>query len=101
MAPARRAPVVWINGFPGSGKLTVATAIAGMDRTAIVLDNHQLIDPVEEWFERSHPSYQDERPLFRQAALDRHVRDVDMLLQLVVFTGKSSNSFLPIAMSYH
>jgi adenylylsulfate kinase-like enzyme len=90
MAPARRAPVVWINGFPGSGKLTVATAAAALDKTAIVLDKHKLIDPVEARFERSHPSYQNERRRFRQAALDKHVRDIGMLSRLVIFTGKSS-----------
>ncbi len=49
------APLVWINGFPGAGKLTVATALAELDKTVIVIDNHRLIDPVEAKFPRSHP----------------------------------------------
>jgi hypothetical protein len=101
MAPARRAaPVVWINGFPGSGKLTVATAVAAVDKTAVVLDNHKLIDPVEARFERTHPRYQHERRLFRQAALDRHVRDPGMLSRLVVFTGKTSPLFFFLPVPY-
>jgi hypothetical protein len=91
MAPA---PVVWINGFPGTGKLTVATAAAALDKTAIVLDNHKLIDPVEAQFPRTHPSYQDERRSFRRAVLDEHVGGMTTLSRLVIFTGKSSFPYL-------
>ncbi|KAK4151039.1 hypothetical protein C8A00DRAFT_36346 [Chaetomidium leptoderma] len=96
MAPAtaRTAPVVWINGFPGSGKLTVAMAVAALDKTAIVLDNHKLIDPVEARFSRTHPSYQHERRLFRQAILDRHVCNMATLSRLVIFTDFQSNNAL-------
>ncbi|KAK4158063.1 hypothetical protein C8A00DRAFT_11133 [Chaetomidium leptoderma] len=94
MVPPRTAPVVWINGFPGSGKLTVATAVAALDKTVIVLDNHKLIDPVEARFARIHPSYQHERSLFRQAILDRYVYDVATLSRLVIFTDFQSNNAL-------
>jgi hypothetical protein len=81
------APLVWINGFPGSGKLTVATAIATMHKSAIVLDNHKLIDPVEARFPRTHPSYQHERRSYRQAVLEKYACDTNTLSRLVVFTG--------------
>lgn len=41
MAATKVAPVVWINGFPGSGKLSVATAVTMLDKEAILLDNHR------------------------------------------------------------
>lgn len=58
MAVVAPAPLVWINGFPGTGKLTIAreliNIISGMDDgpdhvqpQPLLLDNHQLIDPVE------------------------------------------------------
>ncbi|KAI4661104.1 uncharacterized protein J4E79_004914 [Alternaria viburni] len=60
------APVVWINGFPGCGKLTIASVMKTLHTDMILLDNHQLIDPVEAKFQRSHPDYQKERHRYRQ-----------------------------------
>ncbi len=81
------APLVWINGFPGAGKLTVATALAELDKTVIVIDNHRLIDPVEAKFPRSHPDYQRERHLYRQKVFEEHVCNPATLSRTVVFTG--------------
>jgi hypothetical protein len=44
------ATVVWINSFPGVEKPTVARAIATFDQAVFVLDDHQLIDPLEARF---------------------------------------------------
>ncbi|KAL8415004.1 hypothetical protein RB594_006001 [Gaeumannomyces avenae] len=94
MATTKAAPVVWINGFPGCGKLTVATAIRALDETVIVLDNHKLIDLVEERVARTHPSYQHERRCFRQAVLKENVCDPAGLSRLVVFTDFQSDNEL-------
>lgn len=88
MEATRAAPQVWINGFPGSGKLTVATAVATLHNTAIVLDNHKLIDPVEAKYPRTHPFYQLERQLYRQAMLDGYVCSPATLSRLVICTGQ-------------
>jgi len=88
MAATKAAPLVWINGFPGSGKLTVATAIAMLREGVIVLDNHKLIDPVEARISRTHPDYQRERQSYRKAILDEYVCGAAMLSRLVIFTGK-------------
>lgn len=58
------APLIWINGLPGTGKLTVAKEIGALDSLAIVISNHSLIDPVARWLgpnSRNHPRYQEER----------------------------------------
>ena len=92
MATASKAPVVWINGFPGTGKLTIANAIAKIhdhDRT-LVLDNHKLIDPVEARCPRGHPDYNTQRQIYRQAVLEDNVRSPSSHGRLVIFTGRVS-----------
>ena len=86
----KAAPLVWINGFPGSGKLTMATALATLHGAAILLDNHKLIDPVEARFPRTHPDYQRERQLYRKAIFDEFVFNTATLSQLVIFTGEDA-----------
>ncbi|KAH8812079.1 hypothetical protein F5884DRAFT_855386 [Xylogone sp. PMI_703] len=102
MGTAKAAPLVWINGFPGSGKLTVAKAIATLHHNTIVLDNHKLIDPVEARFSRTHPDYQKERRRYRQAVLDEYVCDAAMLSKLVICTDFQSSNELgrSVAMEY-
>lgn len=81
-------PLIWINGFPGSGKYTVSKVIAQLiPDGAIILDSHKLIDPVEARFPRLHPDYQKERHLYRQAIFKEHVYNEATLSKLVVFTG--------------
>ncbi|KAK1772247.1 hypothetical protein QBC33DRAFT_520646 [Phialemonium atrogriseum] len=94
MATTKAAPLVWINGFPGSGKLTVAMAISTLHKAVIVLDNHKLIDPVEAQFPRTHPCYQHERQSYRQAVLEKYVCDTATNSRLVVFTDFQSNNDL-------
>lgn len=86
----KAAPLVWINGFPASGKLTVATALATLHGAAIVLDNHKLIDPVEARFPRTHPDYHSERQRYRKAILDEFVLDTATLSRMVIFTGQEA-----------
>ncbi|EXA44361.1 hypothetical protein FOQG_08138 [Fusarium oxysporum f. sp. raphani 54005] len=52
-----KAPVMWINGFPGTGKNTIADAMKQLDPSILVLDNHKLIDPVAAVISRDHPEY--------------------------------------------
>lgn len=86
----KAAPLVWINGFPGCGKLTMATALATLHGAAIVLDNHKLIDPVEAQLPRTHPDYQKKRQLYREVILDEFVFDTATLSRLVIFTGEDT-----------
>ena len=88
MAAAKAAPLIWINGFPGSGKLTIAKAVAKLHGKVILLDNHKLIDPVEAKLSRSHPDYQKQRKLQRQMVFDQYVCDPTTFSDMVICTGE-------------
>lgn len=85
----RPMPLVWINGFPGVGKLTVARELLKLytNKQFVLVDNHQLIDPVAARFERDDPKYYAERRKERQNALERWVLNENETYRLIVFTG--------------
>lgn len=90
------APHIWINGFPGVGKLTVARELQRLIPGSILVDNHQLIDVVD--LPRDHPDYTAQRERVRLEAFDKWVHPqtdaesacgdrVEQLLQTIIFTG--------------
>ncbi|KAK2729109.1 hypothetical protein CKAH01_10548 [Colletotrichum kahawae] len=86
------APVIWINGFPGTGKLTIATQLVrliGKDR-AVLIDNHQLIDNVK--LPRRHPQYWEARALERQKAFRAYVLAPHMQHKTIIFTDFQTDS---------
>lgn len=90
IANLKAAPLIWINGFPGSGKLTVSKALIRVYREEqpILIDNHQLIDPVEAKIPRDHPEYQQQRQLERSKAFAKYVDGTAMCSRIIVFTGE-------------
>jgi hypothetical protein len=46
--------ILHINGWPGSGKLTIGRIVAGR-LGARLLDNHTVLNPAEALFERDDP----------------------------------------------
>ena len=86
------APLVWINGFPGSGKLTIAGKVVNLfdEDKILLIDNHQLIDPVEARFPRHHPQYQSERHSQRSTCFGDVVHAKSMLSRTIIFTGEDS-----------
>ncbi|WP_077962196.1 AAA family ATPase [Ensifer adhaerens] len=61
--------VVHINGWPGSGKLTIARHLA--ERLgARLADNHTLINPAEALFARSDPLYRSLRAEVRKSVFE-------------------------------
>ncbi|KAL7953376.1 hypothetical protein V8C34DRAFT_321227 [Trichoderma compactum] len=88
------APVVWINAFPGTGKLTVARELVRLDQSSILIDNHQLIDPVAARFSRDHPQYQAERRRERERAFDKYVLEPTLISKTIVFTDCQSDDEL-------
>ena len=92
------APLVWINGFPGTGKYTVAKQLVAMlgNERAVLIDNHQLIDPVEADMARQHPEYLNirlhpdyniRRQEKRDDIFEQSVRDASMFSKMIIFTG--------------
>lgn len=88
------APLIWINAFPGTGKLTIAKAIKALDESVIVIDNHQLIDPVASAIPRDDLSYQAERKREREGAFQKYVYGRATASQTVVFTDFQSDNEL-------
>ncbi|WDZ77395.1 AAA family ATPase [Ensifer adhaerens] len=65
--------VVHINGWPGSGKLTIARHLA--ERLgARLADNHTLINPAEALFERGNPLYRSLRAAIRESVFEHLVK---------------------------
>lgn len=80
--------IVHINGWPGTGKLTIARHLAE-HLGARLADNHTLINPAEALFARGTPLYRSLRPTVRMAVLD-HVRRADAA-QSFLFTDALSD----------
>ena len=82
-------PLIWINGFPGTGKQTIAKLLATLlDGDPVLIDNHSLIDQVAEIFSRDHPSYQQERRRVREEVFKNYVEDPAFRTRIVIFTGE-------------
>ncbi|VUC37180.1 unnamed protein product [Clonostachys rosea] len=84
------APIIWINAFPGTGKLTVARALRALIPKSVVIGNHQLIDPVT--LSRDHPCYQTERKKEREKAFSKYVFNPSWAEYTIVFTDFQSTS---------
>ncbi|PCD69780.1 AAA family ATPase [Rhizobium phaseoli] len=69
--PASR--IVHINGWPGTGKLTVGRLLA-KSLGARLIDNHMLLNPAEALFARSNPLHASLREQVRRAVFDHAVR---------------------------
>ncbi|OAQ59905.1 AAA domain-containing protein [Pochonia chlamydosporia 170] len=84
---------IWINGFPGVGKLTVAIELQKRLKGSLLLDNHTLIDVVK--LPRDHPEYASERKLARQRAFSQYVysdgKNAGKLKQVIIATDALSD----------
>jgi broad-specificity NMP kinase len=69
--PASR--IVHINGWPGTGKLTVGRLLAKR-LGARLIDNHTLLNPAEALFARSNPLHASLRGQIRRAVFDHAAR---------------------------
>ncbi|KAF5553087.1 ribose 5-phosphate isomerase A [Fusarium phyllophilum] len=61
---------IYINGYPGIGKLTIANELQQLLPDSKVYHNHLLIDPIDALVERSSPGYQEMRTGLRRHVLD-------------------------------
>lgn len=81
-------PIVHINGFPGTGKLTVARLLVkklGAFKARLV-HNHLLIDPAGAVLPRSSNDYQPLRHAIRAAVFETLIRSPDTFDSLYIFT---------------
>lgn len=61
---------IYINGFPGVGKLTIAQELQGIIPNAKIFHNHLIIDPVAALVDRDSPEYLPIRTNLRRHVLD-------------------------------
>ena len=69
------APLIYINAYPGVGKLTLARQLQHHLPNSHILDNHTLIDPVEAEYPRTSAQYSVQRTAYRRARLAEVARD--------------------------
>ncbi|KAK4508413.1 hypothetical protein PRZ48_002151 [Zasmidium cellare] len=80
------APVVYINGYPGVGKFTTAKALQRLIPDSVLIDNHQLIDPVEKIYSRGSPLYLEKRAEERRKVLSPIAHDSKTKDTVYIFT---------------
>ncbi|KAK2028999.1 hypothetical protein LX32DRAFT_673173 [Colletotrichum zoysiae] len=85
-------PFIYINGYSGVGKLTVAKELSKMLPKAKAFSNHLLIDPAAAVFDRTAEEYQPLRQVLRREVLTsiataKSTRDVTW-----IFTDQQSSS---------
>jgi hypothetical protein len=88
MAP-RRAPVVWVNGFPGTGKSTVSGILVDLiGRTnAMCFERHKITDAVDKNITPDDPEYHNEQEKFRQSLFQRFVENELCYNVVFIFPG--------------
>ncbi|KAH7002155.1 hypothetical protein EDB80DRAFT_867163 [Ilyonectria destructans] len=87
-------PFIYINGYPGVGKLTVAKELCKLLPKAKLVSNHLLIDPVAAIFERTMEEYQPLRQLLRRQVLKSIATSISARDVTWVFTDQQSSSTL-------
>lgn len=80
------APVIYINGFPGVGKFTIAKALQCIIPNSVLIHNHQLIDPVEKKYPRGSRFYAEKRSAYRQKFLHPIAHDPQTKDTIYIFT---------------
>lgn len=88
-------PIIHINGFPGTGKLTVANHLTKLlSNKAKLVHNHLLINPADAILERTQPGYQDLRHAVRSAVLSALIHEPATYDTAYVFTDFQSSDSL-------
>ena len=88
---AMPAYVIYINGWHGVGKLTVARHLQKLISGSQVLHNHELIDPVEKRCLRGSASYRDKRAKYRQERLKPIMEEPKLRYTVFIFTDSQSD----------
>jgi hypothetical protein len=88
----RPLPIIHINGYPGTGKKTIATHLLPLisPYTTSLIHNHQLINPAAAILPRTSPDYQPLRKAIRTAVFDALATSRDTFGSVYVFTDFQS-----------
>lgn len=71
----KSACIIYINGYPGVGQMTVAKALQRFIPGSKILHNHELTDPTARHFSSKHPQCQQRRGEDRRQRLKRIMSD--------------------------
>jgi adenylylsulfate kinase-like enzyme len=97
-------PFVYINGYAGVGKFTIAKSLVPLlPQPTKLVHNHLLIEPVAAIFGRTSSEYQPLRKSVRQLMLSTICNSEELNSSILVFTDQQSSSPLgsSVAMEYH
>lgn len=91
----RPLPIIHINAFPGTGKLTIAQSLLThfQPSTLKLVHNHLLINPADAVLHRTQPGYQNLRQNIRSAIFDTLISEAATYSTAYLFTDfQTSNS---------
>ncbi|KAK1599025.1 uncharacterized protein LY79DRAFT_665578 [Colletotrichum navitas] len=83
---------IYINGFPGVGKLTVAKDVCNLIQESGVFHNHLVIDPVAAMLDRRSEAYDELRAEFRRRALHAVATRPELEDTTFIFTDSRESS---------
>ncbi|KAF4632735.1 hypothetical protein G7Y89_g5385 [Cudoniella acicularis] len=84
-------PIIHINAYPGTGKLTIATALTTLlPKTTKLVHNHLLINPADAILTRSQPGYQALRRSIRAAVFQTLIHEPATHNTAYIFTDFQS-----------
>ena len=88
------APIIYINGYPGVGKQTIARELMSILPYPVkLLDNHLLIDPVAALLDRSSPEYYPLQQRVRSTLLSAIAQSSELLNTLsLLINNRQANS---------
>jgi hypothetical protein len=109
VAGSKPLPIIHLNGFPGTGKLTIARKLveqlnrdfekqqpydSARPARAKLVHNHLLIDPAAAVLERKQSGYNELRTAIRQAVFTTLVKEISTYDTIYVFTDWQSGDVL-------
>lgn len=85
---------IYINGYPGVGKLTIAKELEKLIPCSKIYHNHLFIDPVAPLIDRHSPHYHDIRTSFRRHILSTIATSEATQQFTWIFTDSRSSSLI-------
>ncbi|EEU35866.1 uncharacterized protein NECHADRAFT_29433, partial [Fusarium vanettenii 77-13-4] len=91
-------PIIYINAFPGTGKLTIAKHLVSLFQTGSVklIHNHLLINPADAVLDRDQEGYQKLRRKIRRAIFKPLIKNEETYHCAYIFTDFQTDNDLGI-----